>query len=213
MPWPVVVSLAEPCRTNCPVQPSKITWEQIKAFCCLNLASRQPGRFLNTDKCKPKEGKLSLPLHSPYLRSQSSALQLASCADRHALSWVWLQQHDENRQGELGCFRADSPQGSWQDGRNAPALRTYFQQLCLLSLVFQCQQWAVSHPQRLMCTEGKLLAEDKMAQNIDSKTTALQERRQKKREQETEENRKKKTAQLQKWFSSINHQRSTITRV
>lgn len=51
----------------------------------------------------------------------------AGCVDAHALSWVWLKQCDENRQGELGSFRADSPRGSWQDGRNAPALWTYFQ--------------------------------------------------------------------------------------
>lgn len=64
-----------------------------------------------------------------------------------------------------------------------------------------------------MRAKGELLAKDKMAQIIDSKKTVLHEWRQKKREQETEENRGRKTAQLEKRFSNISHQRSTIIRV
>jgi len=98
------------------------------------VASRQPGRFLSIGTRKPEEGK-------PFL---SPAALAAACT--RAMSWGWLQGRDEKGHGaELGCVRADSSRGSWQGGRNAPALRTYFQQLRLLSLVCRCQQRAVSH--------------------------------------------------------------------
>lgn len=145
MPRPVLVSLAAPCRTNYAGQPSKSPRNKRKPFVDWIWPAGSQEGFWALTNAQRKENPLSLPLCSLYLLSLSSTLQLAGCVDAHALSWVWLKQRDENGRGELGSFRADSPRGSWQDGRNAPALWTYFQQLCLLNLVLQCQQWAVSH--------------------------------------------------------------------
>lgn len=181
MPRSGGVSVTVPCRTNYPGQPSKSPeskWKPLVDW--IWLAGSQEGFRALTNASLRKE-TLPLLLHSLYLLSLGLALQLAGRLCRctsfklglsEATWWEWPR-------------RAGLSQG-WLPVRQLAGWKECTCVMNIFSATVSAQPspsvstvGCLTSAQRLTCTEGELLAEDKTAQVIDSKTTMLQEWRQK----------------------------------
>ena len=216
-PRPVVLSLAVPCKTNYPGQPSKSAGNNWKPFVdWIWPAGSQEGFWALTNASLRKENLLSLSLPPLFAFPVPAVTEFSSAA-----GWLCRRTRSElglaeatwwERTGRAGLFQGWVPARQLAGWKECTCIRNVFaatasaQPGLSMSTAGRCTsaQW-------LRRTEGELLAKDKMAQIIDSKTTALQEWRQKK--ESRKQNRGEKTAQLQKWFSNISHQRSTIIAV